>query len=66
MKPIDKEKMADRLKELISQWEKNPARQRNGYDYEKTFVDMVRQFEKELFQESVGESPGNKNLKKKS
>ena len=66
MKPINKEKMADRLKELISQWENNPERKRNGYEYEKTFVEMIRKFETELLQESVGESPKNKNLKKKS
>jgi len=65
MKNIDKEKMANRLKEMLEQWENNPERMKNGFQYEKTFVDMMRVFEKELFQASVGEVSKDKNAKKK-
>ena len=65
MKNIDKEKMANRLKEMLEQWENNPERMKNGFQYEKTFVDMIRIFEKELFQESIGEMSKDKNAKKK-
>lgn len=65
MKNIDKEKMAARLKEMLEQWETNPERMKNGYQYEATFVEMMRKFEKELFQESVGEISKDKNSKKK-
>jgi hypothetical protein len=65
MKNIDKEKMANRLKEMLEQWENNPERMKNGFQYEKTFVDMMRVFEKELFQESIGEVSKDKNAKKK-
>ena len=48
MKNIDKEKMSNRLKEMLDQWENNPERMKNGFQYEKTFVDMMRVFEKEF------------------
>lgn len=65
MKNIDKEKMSNRLKEMLDQWENNPERMKNGFQYEKTFVDMMRVFEKELFQESIGKISRDKNAKKK-
>jgi hypothetical protein len=64
MKKINKEKIADRLKKMLEEWENNPDRMRSGYDYEKTFVSMMKQFEQEVFQESMGDIP-SKNLKKK-
>jgi hypothetical protein len=50
---------------MLEQWENNPERMKNGFQYEKTFVDMMRVFEKELFQASVGEVSKDKNAKKK-
>lgn len=64
MKRIDKEKAAIRLKEMLDQWENNPGRMKSGYEYEKTFVEMMKQFELEIFQQSMGET-GSKNYKKK-
>lgn len=64
MKKINKEKIAERLKKMLEEWENNPDRMRSGYDYEKTFVNMMKQFEQELFQESMGDIP-SKNFKKK-
>lgn len=65
MKKIDKEKMAERLKEFLEQWENNPSREQSGFMYEKTFVDMMREFQQEVLQESIGDIPKNKNAKKK-
>lgn len=65
MKKIDKEKMAIRLKELLQEWENNPLRMKSGFTYEQTFVEMMQTFEKEIFQESIGELPKDKNAKKK-
>jgi hypothetical protein len=65
MKNIDKEKMATRLKEMLAQWENDPERMKSGYQYEETFVKMMRLFEKEVFQESMGEISRDKNSKKK-
>lgn len=65
MEKIDKEKAAARLKEMLTQWENNPERMQNGYEYEKTFIEMMKQFEREIFQQSVGKT-GSKNYKKKS
>lgn len=65
MKKIDKEKIATRLKSLLEQWENNPERMKNGFSYEQTFVEMMRTFEKEVLQESIGEIPKDKNAKKK-
>jgi hypothetical protein len=64
MKKINKEKVAERLKKVLEEWENNADRMRSGYDYEKTFVTMMKQFEQELFQESMGDIP-SKNFKKK-
>ncbi len=65
MKKIDKEKIGKLLHEYIERWENGDERMQSGYDYERTFVEMMQKFEKELFQESIGKLP-SKNGKKKS
>ena len=47
-------------------WLSNPNRMKNGYDYERTFIEMMQQVEREVFQDSLGKVPENKNRKKKS
>lgn len=49
-----------------NQWLANENRNKNGYEYERTFVDQMQKMENELFQDSVGCLPANRNLKKKS
>lgn len=39
---------------------------KNGFDYERTYIEMMQQVEKEVFKESLGEVAENKNRKKKS
>lgn len=65
MKHINTEKMTQRLKDLIQEFETSQANQTSGYHYEKTYVEMMRKFEAELLQELVGVPPKDKNLKKK-
>ena len=47
-------------------WIGNPERLKSGYDYERTYAEMMKKVEKEIFQNSVGEIPINKNRKKNS
>lgn len=65
MNKSDKEALAKKFVELLEQWESNPARMKDGLSYEKTFIDMMQNFEQEVFQKSVGNLPHDKNLKKK-
>jgi len=48
------------------EWLTNPERMKNGYEYERTYVEMMQNVEREIFQASVGEVAENKNRKKKS
>lgn len=59
-----KAKASQLLEEYYHQWENNPARNASGYDYERTFVEMMQKVQQEIFQQSVGDIPKNKNRKK--
>uniref|UniRef100_UPI004048B530 hypothetical protein n=1 Tax=Mariniflexile sp. TaxID=1979402 RepID=UPI004048B530 len=50
----------------FEQWESNPKRMENGYQYESTYAAMMEKVEQEVLQVSVGGAPKNKNLKKNS
>ncbi len=63
---INESRAVELLKSQIADWNANEGSILDGYEYEKRFVEMVREFEHALFQESVGEVPKNKNRKKKS
>jgi len=60
-----KDELSRRFHELLDQWEKNPERMKSGLLYEKSFVEMMREFEQEVFQKSLGNLPKDKNSKKK-
>ena len=47
------------------QWEKNPTRMENGYQYESTFASMTQEMEKEMLKVSLGKLPISRNDKKK-
>ncbi len=55
-----------RLTTALKEWESSEQRNISGYEYEKTFVEMWRKLGIEIFQQSMGEIPGNRNLKKTS
>jgi len=49
----------------FSQWESDPKRMENGYQYESTYASMMEKVEQEVLQLSVGKVPKDKNSKKK-
>lgn len=50
----------------FAQWESDPTRMENGYQYEATYAAMMEKIEQEVLQISVGQPPKDKNLKKNS
>jgi len=62
---MDIDKATNLFRENYISWLNNPDRMKNGYNYEKTFVEMMQEFESEIFKESLGDIPTNRNLKKK-
>ena len=62
----NKEKALQVFESYYSQWENGPERMSNGYDYERTYVEMMQKVQQEVFQSSIGEVPKNKNIKKNS
>lgn len=60
---MDKQKATEILLAKIAEWESKP--QTNGYDYEKSFIELMRGLNAELLQLSVGEVARDRNLKKK-
>ena len=55
-----------RMTSALQEWESSEQRQVSSYEYEKTFVEMWRKLGTEIFQQSMGELPSNRNLKKTS
>ena len=60
----NKEKALTLFESYYTQWENSPERMASGYDYERTFVEMMQKVQQEVFQSSVGEVPKSKNNKK--
>ena len=58
----------DKILAIVSkhyqQWEQNPTRMENGYEYESTFATMTQEMEKEMLEVSLGELPKSRNDKK--
>ena len=54
------------FEKYFTQWENDPTRMENGYQYESTYAQMMEKVEHEILQISVGEVPKDKNFKKKS
>lgn len=49
-----KERATEILSKHLEEWESDPIRMRSGYDYELSYAVMMKKFEKELLQLSVG------------
>ena len=54
------------FQENYKKWLNNQERNSSGYEYERSFVEQMQKMERELFQNSIGDVPVNRNLKKKS
>jgi cell fate (sporulation/competence/biofilm development) regulator YlbF (YheA/YmcA/DUF963 family) len=63
---MEPDKATKIFQEHYKQWLNNEKKNDNGYEYERTFVEQMQKMEKELLQDSVGDLPVNRNLKKKS
>jgi len=61
----DLEKMIAIVIKHYGQWEQNPTRMKNGYEYESTFASMAQAMEKEMLEASLGTMPISRNDKKK-
>lgn len=61
----DLEKMIAIVTKHYGQWEQNPTRMKNGYEYESTFASMTQAMEKEMLEASLGKIPKSRNDKKK-
>lgn len=61
---MDEVKIAELVKKEVSAWFSGQQNQRDGYEYEKTFVECWRSVGRKVLQESMGKIPGSKNEKK--
>ena len=52
------------FEKYYNEWESNPSRMENGYQYEATYSQMMQKVEQEILQLSVGKVPKRKNFKK--
>jgi len=53
------------FKKHYEAWETNPKRMTSGYDYEKTYAEMMQKVEQEVLSSSVGQV-SNKSSNKKN
>jgi len=61
-KVMDKSKATDILLKKIEEWNNKPKG--DGYEYEKSFIEVMQGLNAELLQLSVGDVPVDRNLKK--
>lgn len=59
---MDKLKATEILLQKIEEWDSKPKK--DGYEYEKSFLEVMNGLEQELFQLSVGDIPQDRNQKK--
>lgn len=59
---MDKEAAKAILFQKIEEWEDKPKS--DGYDYEKSFIEVMEGLNHELYQLSVGDLPKDRNKKK--
>lgn len=61
-----KERATEIFSKHLEEWESDPRRAENGYQYESSYAEMMEKVEREVLQASVGDVPKNKNSKKNS
>ena len=59
---MDKDKATEILFQKITEWENKPKT--DGYEYEKSFIEVMRGLNEELFQLGVSKVPQDRNSKK--
>lgn len=57
--------IAEMVKERLSAWKNSQKGQTDGYEYERSFAEMMHQVESEIFKEMTGTEVRDKNKKKR-
>ena len=55
--------LAQQIIDRLTQWEGGQKNQTSGYEYEKSYLEMMKEIEKDVFRQMVEATPGE--LKKK-
>jgi hypothetical protein len=61
---MDKVQAVELLLKSLSEWENKPKG--DGYEYEKSFIEVMQDLNRDLLQLSLGEVPRDRNEKKSS
>jgi hypothetical protein len=61
---MNEKELKDQIDQKIKEWKESQKGQTDGYEYERSFNEMMQHIGREILQESVGKIPENKNLKK--
>lgn len=64
--PIDEELAVKLLRARLAEWNESEGKLLDGYEYEKRFIEVFNSFQLDLFRNSLGLVPKNKNEKKNS
>lgn len=59
-----REGLFEALRRELELWEEGQKNQEDGYEYERSFVELWRKFGQQVLQESLGEIPKSRNEKK--
>lgn len=60
----DEEEIAKMFSERLKEWKKSQEGQTSGYEYERSYAEMMHQIEGDVFKEMTGTELQNKNKKK--
>lgn len=59
-----REELFEALRRELELWEKGQKNQKDGYEYERSFVEVWRKLGQQVLQESLGKIPKSRNEKK--
>ena len=59
-----REELYEQLRQELEAWEASQRDQKDGYEYERSFVELWRKLGQEVLQSSLGRIPGSRNEKK--
>jgi hypothetical protein len=60
---MKKEQLAQQIIERLTQWEASQKHQTSGYEYEKSYLEMMKEIEKEVFRQMVEAKQGEAKKK---
>jgi hypothetical protein len=61
---MNSETITRNIMEKVEAWKQSQEGQLSGYEYERSFLEMMNQVRNEVFQASMGDLPPNVNKKK--